>query len=1012
MLPEWKDRVKHWIHTLQKEFYEPVADICFEGFCTYDMLDPSEAEKAAFSPMPEGTAWGRNWEYGWFRAELVIPPCAMGKPVVMDLQTGGESTVFVDGKAFGTRKADWVKEKHHYIADQILSQSAVPGDTYHLLLETYAGHEQPVSPLGANSTGPIRVEEGDYAPLPDDVLRTRVGHSTIGIWHEEAYQLWKDVATLRDLLTVLDDTSLRTARIEEALEKFTLIVDFEQPREKRLQAYACAREALRPVMEARNGSSTPQFYAIGNAHLDVCWLWPYRETQRKVARTFAQQIRLMDVYPEYKFLQSQPETYQICKALYPELYERIKEKVRAGQWIPDGAMWVEPDTNMTSGESLVRQLVHGKRFYKDEFGVDCQLLWLPDTFGYSAVLPQLLQGAGVKYLTTQKIFWSYNGGDRFPYHYFTWEGMDGSAITSFLHMDYTSRTDAATVVERWRDRVQKRGISRFLLPFGYGDGGGGPTRDNMEDIRRNRDLEGVPQMRIETPQKFFEDCAQDGEPLNRYVGELYFQAHRGVYTSQAAIKRGNRKSELALREAEMWSVAARRVKAYPAEILDKCWKRTLLNQFHDILPGSSIARVYVEARALYEEILADAAKITADATAALTRNEGKTWFNSLSWERRTLVKTADGYGIVAIPSMGWTSKVDMTVPKQPATVRMDGMDAVLSNGLVMLQINSLGEVTDMRDDKGRRRIGGAANVLKMYKDVPRAYDAWDIDSVYENEPVSLTGDSRVTIMEDNPFKCTVRVERSFSGSTWVQDISLESGATRVDFDTYVDWHEMHRLLKVSFPTGIHASEAINEIQYGYIKRPTHRSRPYDADRYEVCNHHYTALCDENRGAAVLNESKYGVSMLGDAINLTLLRATTAPDLHADQGQHHFTYSYYVWDGPFMNSHVVRQGYELNVPVTVAEGCADTASLMQVDAPNIIIDAVKCAEDGSGDVIVRMYECKHAATDAVLTLNLPVAQVFLCDLLENEKELLPIEDKKLRLNFHGFEVKSLRVKCAE
>ena len=1011
MIPEWKDRVKYWIHTLQKEFYEPVADIRFEGFCTYDMLDPADAEKAEFVPMPEGTAWGRNWEYGWFRAELTIPERAKGKPVVMDLQTGGEATVFINGKAFGTRRADWVKEKHHYIADQILTQSAVPGDTYHLLMETYAGHEFPNAPVGACSTGPIRVDEGDYESLPDDVIRTKVGHSTLGIWHEEAYQLWKDVTTLRDLLTVLDDTSLRVAQIEEALEQFTLIVDFEQPREQRLQSYVRAREALRPVMEAHNGTSAPQFYAIGNAHLDVCWLWPYRETQRKVARTFAQQVRLMDVYPEYKFLQSQPETYQMCKELYPELYERIKEKVRAGQWIADGSMWVEPDTNMTSGESLVRQLVHGKRFYKEEFGVDCQLLWLPDTFGYSAVLPQLLKGAGVKYLTTQKIFWSYNGGDRFPYHYFTWEGMDGSAITSFLHMDYTSRTDAATVVERWRDRVQKRGITRFLLPFGYGDGGGGPTRDNLEDIRRNRDLEGVPQMRIETPQKFFEDCTQDGEPVNRYVGELYFQCHRGVYTSQAAIKRGNRKSELALREAEMWSVAAQDVKAYPAETLDKRWKHTLLNQFHDILPGSSIARVYEEARALYADILADAAQITADATAALVKGEGKTWFNSLSWTRKALVKTDDGYAIATIPAMGWTSEVDATIPAQPVTVEMDGEDAILSNGIVKLRINERGEVTGMKDAKGASRIGAPANVLKMYKDVPRTFDAWDIDSVYENEPVELTGDSRVSIVENTPFKCTVRVERSFSGSTWVQDISLETGAARVDFDTHVDWHERHRLLKVSFPTGVHASEAINEIQYGYVKRPTHRSRPYDADRYEVCNHRYTALCDENRGAAVLNESKYGVSMLGDAINLTLLRAATSPDLHADQGEHHFTYSYYVWDGPFMHSDVVRQGYELNVPVTEAQGHADTVSLLQIDAPNVIIDAVKAAEDGSGDVIIRMYECKHAATDAVLTLNIPAARVCLCDLLENEGEQLPVEERKVRLSLRGFEVKTLRVKRA-
>jgi len=1012
MKPEWEDRVQLWMTALTREFYEPLGEIELEGFCTYDMLSAGEAEKHAFQPLQPGTAWGRTWEYCWMRGDMTLPEAARGQRIVMDLNQGGEATLYVDGEEFGTRRADWVKERHHYVSDQLLTLSGEPGRTYHLLMEAYAGHDYPRDHRGRSVLGPMIEGDGNtYTVAPEESLRQTLGRSTFGIWHEEAYQLWKDVSTLYDLRKVLDDTSLRMANIEEALEQFTLLVDFEQPREKRLADYVRAREALRPVMEARNGSSAPQFYAIGNAHIDICWLWPYRETQRKVARTFAAQIRMMDLYPEYKYVQSQPEAYQICKELYPRLYERIKEKVRAGQWIPDGSMWVEPDTNMTSGESLVRQLLLGKRFYREEFGVDCQLLWLPDTFGYSAVLPQLLRGAGVKYLTTQKIFWSYNGGDRFPYHYFTWQGMDGSEVTSFLHMDYTSRTDAATVAERWRDRVQKRGISRFLLPFGYGDGGGGPTRDNLEDIRRNRDLEGVPQMRIEAPQKFFEDCAADGAPQNRYVGELYFQAHRGTYTSQAAIKRGNRKSELALREAEIWSVAARNKVAYPAKTLDRRWKHTLLNQFHDILPGSSIERVYVEARKLYEEILSDANAMISTATSALTEGTGRTWFNSLSWERKALVKTAKGYGVATIPPMGWTSQVDESLPAQPVTVRMEGSDAVMSNGLVSIRINPRGEIVSCTDGQGRRCLGSGGNVLKMYKDIPRQYEAWDLDSVYEESPVALDGESSIEVAENTPWKCSVRVKRMLSRSPMEQVISLETGAKRVDVVTDIDWQEQHRVLKACFSTGIQAEEAINEIQYGYIRRPTHRSRPYDADRYEVCNHHYTALCDENRGAAVLNESKYGVSMLGDTISLTLLRAPKSPDFHADEGHHHFAYSYYVWEGSLMSSGVVREGYELNVPATVAEGAAETASMMSVDAPNVVIDTVKAAEDGSGDIILRLYESKHAATDAVLTLHLPAATVWACNLLEEEEQPLAMEQGQVALHFHGFEVKTVRVKLA-
>ena len=1010
MRPEWEDRLTMWIDVLKQDFYEPLGKIDLEGFCTYDMLTPEQASRHAFCAMEEGTRWGRAWEYCWMRGEFLLPEEARDRRIVMDLDQGGEATLFVDGKAFGACRADWVKERHHYLCDQILAVRGEPGRRYDLLIEAYAGHDYPRDRHGRSVLGPMIPDSGNtYTVRDENELRQAVGCSTFGIWHEEAYQLWKDVSALNGLRTVLDPSSLRLAEIEEALERFTLMVDFEQPRAGRLADYAAAREALHPVMEARNGSTAPQFYAVGNAHIDICWLWPYRETQRKVARTFAAQLRLMDLYPEYKYIQSQPEAYRICKDLYPGLYERIREKVRSGQWIPEGSMWVEPDTNMPSGESLVRQLLLGKRFYREEFGVECRLLWLPDTFGYSAVLPQLLKGAGVRYLTTQKIFWSYNGGDRFPYHYFTWQGMDGSEITSFLHMDYTSHTDAKTVVEHWRDRVQKRGIRRFLLPFGYGDGGGGPTRDDLEDVRRNADLEGVPQMRMEGPQKFFEDCAADGGPRNRYVGELYFQAHRGVFTSQASIKRGNRKSELALREAEIWSVAARASVPYPREMLGRCWKHTLRNQFHDILPGSSIERVYVEARELYGTILKDASGIIARAAGSLAAGPGKTWFNSLSWERRALVRTENGYGIAVIPPMGWTSEVDLTLPGRPVAVRMEGDSAVMDNDLLSIRIGRQGELLSCTDRQGRSRLNGAGNVLRMYRDIPRKYEAWDLDSPYEDCPVPLGEDGSIEIEEETSWKCTVLVRRALSGSVMEQRISMQAGSARIDFETHIDWQEQHKVLKVDFPTGIRAEEAINEIQFGYICRPAHRSRPYDADRYEVCNHHYTAFCDENQGAAVLNESKYGVSMLGDTISLTLLRSPRSPDFHADRGHHCFVYSYYVWDGPLMHSRVVREGYELNVPVTEADGTAVSASMMSVDAPDVVIDTVKEAEDGSGDVIVRLYESMHAAADAVVTFGLPVKEAAVCDLLEEKTQPLTVESGRISLSFHPFEVKTIRLR---
>ena len=1004
MNPEWTDRLAHWIQTLRQEFYEPLGEIALEGMTTMDMLSPQEAERGAFAPMPAGTPWGRTWEYAWFRGEIALTPEASGQTIVMDIRTGGEATLFVDGEAFGTRRAEWVGEAHHYLCDQVLTRCARGDERFHLLLEAYAGHDYPESPLGGCATGPVR--PGDYAPRDESEPRQRVGRTTWGIWHEEAYQLWLDVTTLRDTLASVDPASLRAAKIEEALEAFMLGVDFEQERPARLADYARARKLLAPALAARNGSTAPAFYAVGNAHLDICWLWPYRETQRKVARTFAQQIRLMELYPEYRFLQSQPQAYLVCKELYPALYARIREKARTGQWIADGSMWVEPDTNMTSGESLIRQIVHGKRFYREEFGVDCELLWLPDTFGYSAVLPQILRGCGVKYLTTQKIFWTYNGSDRFPYHYFTWVGMDGSEVTSFLHMDYTSRTDPATVAGRWRDRVQRRDLTRFLLPFGYGDGGGGPTRDDIEYIRREADLEGIPRVRIESPVRLFEDCAAEGAPKNRYVGELYFQCHRGTYTTQAAIKRGNRKSELALREAELWCAAAGE---YPLAQLDRCWKDVLFNQFHDILPGSSIARVYEEARAKYDAVLRETDGMIRRALAHFTAGDGETWFNSLPWTRRALVRTREGYAFADIPPCGATSRVDRTLPDRPVTARMDGAGVVMENGLLRIRLNERGEMTECTDAAGRARISAPGNVLRLYKDVPRKFDAWDIDSMVEASPAPMDGESRIELIECTPFVCRARVTRSFSHSQLEQVISLTAGRAQVDFETTVAWHERHRLLKAAFPTGIYAEEGINEIQFGYVRRPTHRSRPYDADRFEVCNHRYTALCDEGRGAAVLNDCKYGVSMLGDEIALTLLRAATCPDLHADQGEHRFTYSYYVWDGPLLTSGVVQAGYELNVDVQHAQGRCEDFSLASCDRGNVIIETIKQAEDGSGDVILRVYESLNAACHARLTLGLPATSALECDMLERELRPLGLQNGQLELDFRGFEIKTLRLK---
>lgn len=1033
MHSEWKGRLRHWKETLRQDLYLPLGDIKLDGFTTMSHITPDEALKGSFAPIPFGTKWGHTYEYLWLRGLITLPKEAEGRRIVMNLRTGGEATIFVDGKAFGTYRADWVREPHHFLVDNILTPSGKATKQYNILIEAYAGHFFPESPLGGCATGPVL--PGAYTDPKKEGERATLESCTYGIWNEDAYQLYLDAEALIQILEQADPESLRADKIASALEQFTLAVDFEQPLEGRIADYKKARDVLRPALQAHNGSTAPVFYAVGNAHLDLAWLWPMAETHRKTARTFGAQLRLLDEYPEYRFLQSQPAAYVMCREHYPELYERIKKAIKGGQWIAEGAMWVEPDTNMTSGESLVRQLVHGKRFFKEELGVDSVVLWLPDTFGYSAALPQILKGCGVKYLVTQKIFWSYNEGDTFPYHYFTWQGADGSKIDTFLPTSYTYRTDPKELCETWNKRVQKRGLDAFLLPFGYGDGGGGPCRDHIEYALRSKDMEGVPKVRMESPTRFFEMMEEDGGPQNTYAGELYFSAHRGVYTSQAAIKKGNRKSELALREAEMWgTLAIRKGFSYPMSRMDAAWKRLLLNQFHDILPGSSIARVYEEARKDHKWIIGEAQAVLSDAQRALTEGEGVTVFNSLSFKREELVtlpeafaqgaKTTDGAavpvhktanGVLALveaPACGAVSLMPEDVhTKQPvASARLTKDGAVLENELIRAVFNDRAEVVSFTDKQtGREYAAQPMNRLLLFKDVPRLFDAWDIDSNYILQPVEINEPVKLSIREASGLRAVITMERTVSNSVFTQDIILAANSRRIDFKTHVAWNELHRLLKVSFPVAVEATEAINEIQYGYLTRPAHRSRSYDKDRFEVCQQRYSALCDQTHGAAILNDCKYGISQLDNEMQLTLLRAAASPEMRADNGEHDFTYAFTVWEGPFADSPVVREAYALNVPLQAAHGTCNSFSAFSLDKKNVFIDTVKPAEDGSCDVILRLYEAKRGDTNCILNIGAQAAAVWECDMLENKQSQVALQNGQTRLHFRPFEVKTLRIK---
>lgn len=1064
MNAENRDRIEHWIRTLKDDFYEPLSEIRFAAHTTMEQIALSEAEKLEYRPVKPGWKWGKTYEYCWLRGEIVLPPEAAREKIVLDLHPGYESCVFVNGKEFGTVRNSWVTTRHHYLVDNVIASDAESGEKFEILLETYAGQYYPEAPSLDNATGPVL--PGSYQNLIPEGERVTLGRSTFGIWNEEAYQLYLDVTTLQSLWKTLDKSSLRAVKIEEGLEEFTRIVDFEQDRARRICDYRMARAVLKPLLVAHNGSTKPTFYAVGNAHIDIAWLWPILESKRKTERTFAAQLRHLEEYPDYIFLQSQPALYDMCCKCYPDLFQKIKKAAQEGRWIPEGAMWVEPDTNLPSGESLVRQLLYGKDYFQKEFGVDSEILWLPDSFGYSGALPQLLKDAGVKYLVTQKIFWSYNEGEEFPYHYFAWEGIDGTSVTVFLPTSYIYQTTPEEIESVWKNRRQRRNLDSFLLPFGYGDGGGGPTRDHIEYALRQKDLEGGAAVVIKGPNDFFHDLDEKGGPTDIWNGELYFSAHRGTFTTQAKVKANNRHCEAMLHELEFWNALVSAMgETVPCsrENIETLWKGLLLNQFHDILPGSGVARIYEDARREVENVIQRAKEATVEVfrTLAATRKDSfseEKWnvmshsengetisiMNSQGFARMEVVELPDKIegtvitgegdalpvinhkilvrvpptGSVVLCSLARQKSVESGYFSYSVTAEQDKKgNWMLANNRIRVVINGRGEIVSfIRKESGREFAKGPLNHFRLFKDIPRKFDAWDIDSNYaENEIEALT-EAKVVLLEKNDLEAVLLLTGNLqnANSLLKQKIILQAEQDHLRFETEVDWKALHRLLKVSFPVNVKTTDGVNEIQYGYVKRPTTRSRMYDKERFEVCNHRYTALFDGAHGAALLNESKYGISMEENRMELSLLRAAAAPQMRTDNELQKFTYEFTTWDGSFEDSTVVQDGIALNEPLQIIPGIVDIPSVISMDTPNIILDTVKLAEDGSGDVILRLYEAKHCDTTAKMCIRIS-GKITLCNILEQELldenvQICPEEDiQEVYLHFAPFQIRTLRVK---
>ncbi len=974
---QWEDRLRIWAEQFPKHYVKKAAALELTGFTTAHHLTLAKAAEGSFAAAPKGMQWGKKWEYGWFRTAFTVPAELEGQRLVVHLGCGEEMLVFVNGTEAGAI------DKHHKLIT--LTRSAKAGDTYDMYAECYAGH-------GLRNEGAGPVAFGEHSVPEPPLLQQSVAESFIGVWNEPLFQTAMDYLTLYSLVKKLPDKSLRTMKIVEGLKKFTCIADFELPEPQLTASVVEAGKVLQPLLACKNGSTMPDYTIFGQSHLDLAWLWPVEETQRKSARTYSNQLALMEEYPDYQFLLCEPPILEWLKQHYPQLWQRVKQRVESGAFHPEGALWVESDTNIPSGESLIRQFVWGKRWYRRELGVDSRMAWMPDTFGFSAALPQIMKKCQVPYFATQKLIRQDPECQPFPYNVFWWEGLDGSRVLAHTFKKNNAVFQPADLITRWEeDRVQQENIDGLMFPFGYGDGGGGPTREMMEMARRCTDLEGAPRCHMESPVQFF---ARLGEVENTFRGELYLAWHRGTLTSQTKTKRGIRQAEIALKNLEF--ILSRQLlagKPMPEawrERLDGLWKRLLFNQFHDIAPGTSIARVHERAEdelaQVERECFAWQCQLLDDPAAKMAV------YNPLSWPVNVLGTKIPAQGCAVVKKLKKASG---------NTVTLCAEGWVLENKFLRCVINENGELVSVkRPGRQQEYLAGNGNRFLLYKDVNTCYDAWELGSMYENLPVELDKKAEISIASttEQPM---LKIKKRIGESVLEQHIFLKPDAPVVVFAATMQWQERHKLLKVAFPVNAYCNDAIHETQFGYVRRPVHRSYQTDKDRYEVCNHRYTALTDGAHGAAVLNNGKYGVSVVEQEIRLTLLKSAMMPDETADRGEQRFTYAFYPFDGAFADADVLQQATLLNATPIFGGTCDDLGPIFLPDKQHIVVDTVKPADTQENALLVRVYEAMGKQTDCAFTAHTNIKAVTETDMLEENPKAVDLS----HVHFGPFEIKT-------
>lgn len=905
-----------------------------------------------------------------------------------------------------------------------------------------------------------------------DIPRVRVfKEAKLLVIDTQVDKFYHTIDTLEKCLKLLDENDLRRIKLTKLLMETFQKVDFLNY--KKEAYYTSLYKALEYIQEGLNKyyqveEIKPTVIGVGHSHIDMGWLWRYSATREKASRTFSTVLNLMRIFPEYRFMHSSPQLYKFIKEDYPSIFEQIKDRIEEGRWEITGGMWIEADTNLPSGESLVRQFLFGKRYIKEEFGKDSKLLWLPDVFGYSGALPQIMKKSDMDYFMTTKISW--NQYNNFPFDTFRWKGIDGTEIfTHFIttpedgtwYYTYNGTLQPNEITGIWQNYKDKDKNDELLLAYGWGDGGGGPTKEMLERARVMKNIPGIPKVQLDTTENYFKRIYHtiDHNKLGVWDGELYFELHRGTYTSQGYTKRANRKSEILMHNVEFLNILADVLSGqdlYPKEEINAIWEKILLNQFHDVLPGSSIRQVYEDAKAIYEDVQVKGDRLSEKAMqriceAAAAGQDSLIIFNTIGFIRNDVISIPFSEKLI---NTSFTDEEGNRVKTQPAgdrillfvenipaygfkkifiteeNGRMESTPAVkeqsqeltisnkhLENRFFSIDLNDNGEIISFIDKRNDRQLccGKPMNVLCAFEDKPLRFDAWDIDVFYKEKPYGPMTLIKSEVLESGSVRGCLRLTWKFNESIIEQDMMIYRDKDRVDFKTYVDWKEKQVLLKAFFPVDIHAANATYDIQYGNIQRPTHSNTEWDFAKFEVCAHKWVDLSEGDYGVSLLNDCKYGHDIHDNVIGITLIKSAIRPDETADRGDHYFTYSLYPHEGGWQASEVQKSAMELNSELlgmySAADGFAGASyGLVETDCDHIMIDTVKRAEDDNA-LIIRLYEFKNSKTRNVkLNLNCRVSRVVETNLIERELQEVDVQNGEISFDITGYEIKTFKVYC--